>query len=253
MQKILLLLLLTPLLALANPNVVIYDVTDEKVIDGTLGTNQVSIASISKLMTAYTVLQENQDLSERLTVQSKQTPNTKISKGMILSRFDLINLSLISSDNLAAITLAENFPGGYSRFVHKMNLNAEKLGMENTRFIEPTGLSPMNYSTVEDVIKLTKEVSRYDIVKFAAKSTTIVAENVRGKKPVKVNGNSTSTYFGKDGIVIIKTGFTRAAGFCITMLVNKNNHLFNITVLGARTAKERQLIVEKSLKVIYST
>jgi D-alanyl-D-alanine endopeptidase (penicillin-binding protein 7) len=202
-------------------------------------------------MTVYTVLKENQDLSELLTVNGKPTPNTKIVKGMVLSRLDLINLALISSDNLAAITLAENYPGGYTRFVHTMNIHAENLSMHHTRFIEPTGLSPMNYSSIEDVITLTKEVSNYDIVRFAARSSTIVAENVKGKKRVKVNGNSTSKYFGQEGIVTIKTGFTRAAGFCITMLVKSNNQLYNVTVLGARTAHERQLLVEKSLRVIY--
>ena len=231
----------------------VYDVTNQKVVTGSLNNTEVSIASISKLMTVYTVLKENQDLSELLTVTSKPTPNTKIVKGMVISRIDLINLSLISSDNLAAITLAENYPGGYSRFVHVMNIHAGNLGMNHTRFIEPTGLSPMNYSTIEDVITLTKEVSNYDIVRFAAKSSTIVAENVKGKKPVKVNGNSTSKYFGKEGIVTIKTGFTRAAGFCITMLVKVNNQLYNVTVLGARTAHERQLLVERSLKAIYNT
>lgn len=253
MRKILLSLLLTPLLALANPSTVVYNMTNQKVVTGSLDRSEVSIASISKLMTVYTVFKENQDMSELLTVQSKQTPNTKIAKGMILTRYDLVNLALISSDNLAAITLAENFPGGYTRFVHKMNIHAEELGMHHTRFIEPTGLSPMNYSSIEDIVTLTKEVSNYDMVKFAAKSTTIVAQNVRGKKPIAVNGNSTSKYFGKEGIVTIKTGFTRAAGFCITMLVKANDQLYNVTVLGARTAYERQVLIEKSLKVIYST
>lgn len=252
MRNILLILLLTPLLALANPSTVVYNVTDQKVITGSLDNSEVSIASISKLMTIYTVLKENQDMSELLVITSKQTPNTKISKGMILSRFDLVNLALVSSDNLAAITLAENYPGGYSRFVHHMNTHAERLGMHHTRFIEPTGLSPMNYSTIEDIVILTKEVSQYDIVKFAAKSSTIVAENVKGKKPVKVNGNSTIKYFGQEGIITIKTGFTRAAGFCITMLVKANNQLYNVTILGARTAYERQILVEKSLKAIYN-
>lgn len=253
MRKILLSLFLTPLLALANPTTVVYDMTNQKVVTGSLDRSEVSIASISKLMTVYTVLKENQDMSERLTVQSKQTPNTKIAKGMILTRYDLVNLALICSDNLAAITLAENFPGGYSRFVHRMNIHAEELGMHHTRFIEPTGLSPMNYSSIEDIVTLTSEVSKYDMVKFAAKSTMIVAENVKGKKPVKVNGNSTSKYFGQENIVTIKTGFTRAAGFCITMLVKANNQLYNVTILGARTAHERQLLVEKSLRVIYQT
>lgn len=253
MRKILLSLLLTPLLALASPSTVVYNMTNQKVVTGSLDRSEVSIASISKLMTVYTVLKEDQDMSERLSVQGKQTPNTKISKGMVLTRYDLVNLALISSDNLAAITLAENFPGGYTRFVHKMNIHAEELGMHHTRFIEPTGLSPMNYSTIEDIVTLTSEVSKYDMVKFAAKSTTIVAENVKGKKPTKVNGNSTSKYFGQEGIVTIKTGFTRAAGFCITMLVKANNQLYNVTVLGARTSQERQLLVERSLRVIYNT
>ncbi len=251
MRKFLLILLLVPLLSFASTNTVIYDITNQRVVGGSLDCNTVSIASISKLMTVYTVLRENQDMNERLVVQSKQTPNTKIHKGMILTRLDLVNLALISSDNLAAITLAENFPGGYSRFVHTMNIHAERLGMDNTRFIEPTGLSPMNYSTLTDIITLTKEVSNYDIVKFAAKSTTMVAENVKGKKPVKINSNSTIKYFGREDVIAIKTGFTSAAGFCITMLVKVNNQLYNITVLGAKSKEQRQQLVEKSLKAIY--
>ena len=252
MRKVLSLLLLVPILALASPSTVVYNMTNQKVVIGSLDSSEVSIASISKLMTVYTILKEDQDMSEHLTVHSKQTPNTKIAKGMILTRYDLVNLALIRSDNLAAITLAENYPGGYTRFVHKMNIHAEELGMHHTRFIEPTGLSPMNYSSIEDIVTLTSEVSKYDMVKFAAKSTTIVAENVRGKKPVKVGGNSTSKYFGKEGVVTIKTGFTRAAGYCITMLVKANDQMYNVIVLGARTAHERQLLVEKSLKAIYS-
>ena len=251
MRKILSILLLVPILSFASTNVVTYDVTNQRVLDGSLDSSMVSIASLSKLMTVYTVLRENQDLNEKLGVESKQTPNTKIHKGMVLTRYDLINLALVSSDNLAAITLAENFPGGYTRFVHKMNIHAEQLGMHNTRFIEPTGLSPMNYSTMTDIIILTKEVSNYDIVKFAAKSSTIVAENIKGKKPTKINSNSTIKYFGRDDVVAIKTGFTSAAGFCITMLVKVNERLYNITVLGAKSKEQRQQLVEKSLKVIY--
>ena len=67
-----------------------------------------------------------------------------------------------------------------------------------------------------------------------------------------VTRNPTTRYFGKEGIITVKTGFTKAAGFCITMLVNANNQLFNITVLGAKTKQERQRLVDNMLRDIYN-
>lgn len=274
MSKILLTLLFLPLFAFAEANTVVYNVTNDTVIRGALDNEQVSIASISKLMTVYTVLNANQDLNENLRVVSPRTTNTRLVKGMTLSRLELIKLSLISSDNLAAITLAENYPGGKVMFIQKMNENATLLKMHDTRFVEPTGLSASNYSSVHDIVTLTKTVSQYDVVKTAAMApagyvTATKNRNVfkkKGKKkrhikqPKKASQSSTittrihthptSTYFGHEGIFTIKTGFTNAAGFCITMLVVANEQVYNITVLGAKTKKERQIYVEKSLKII---
>jgi len=246
-------LLLLPIIAFANTSTVMYDVTNERVIEGSLNDVELSIASISKLMTVYTVLKENQDLTEMLTVTSKKTPNTKLTKGMKLTRLDLINLSLVSSDNLAAITLAENFPIGHSYFISKMNQHSQDLNMVHTRFVEPTGLSPMNFSTISDIVLLSKAVSEYNIVNKAAQVKSVTVYTKKGKKNIKITSNSTSVFFGREGIVAIKTGFTRAAGFCITMVVESNNQIFNITILGAKTKKERQLIVERFLKTIYNT
>jgi D-alanyl-D-alanine carboxypeptidase len=244
------------------------------VIRGELGNEQVSIASITKLMTVYTVLNTNQDLSENLRVVSPRTTNTRLVKGMTLSRLELIKLSLISSDNLAAITLAENYPGGKDMFIQKMNENATLLKMHDTRFVEPTGLSALNYSSVHDIVTLAKTVSQYDIVKTAAmapagyvtatKNRNVIKKKNKKKRHIKqpkkasqsstittrIHTHPTSTYFGHEGIFTIKTGFTNAAGFCITMLVFANEQVYNITVLGARTKKERQILVEKSLKII---
>lgn len=271
MRNIILTLLLLPIFAIAAPNTVVYNVTNGEVLEGSLDSHQVSIASISKLLTVYTVLKEKQDLSEKLKVYSNRTPNTKLQKGMILTRKELIDMSLISSDNLAAITLSENYPGGQTAFIHKMNDHAKKLGMHNSGFVEPTGLSAMNHSTVNDLVLLTNAVSQYDIVKSAAQSQRVIttpegvvikkskkSKSKRKQREYKDNrrfvlmGKATSTYFGHDGVITIKTGFTRAAGFCITMLVSSNNQLFNITILGAKTKQERQKIIEKSLRTIHS-
>lgn len=253
MKQLILILILMPIMAFANPSTVMYDVTNDRVIEGSLNNVELSIASISKLMTVYTVLKENQDLTEILTVTGKKTPNTKLTKGMKLTRLDLINLSLVSSDNLAAQTLAENFTIGYSNFIHKMNQHSTELNMIHTKFVEPTGLSPMNFSTISDIILLSKAVSEYNIVNKAAQVKSVTVHTKQGKKNIKITGNSTSMFFGREGIVAIKTGFTRAAGFCITMIVESNNQIFNITILGAKTKRERQLIVEKFLNTIYNT
>jgi D-alanyl-D-alanine endopeptidase (penicillin-binding protein 7) len=197
-----------------------------------------------------------QDLDEVLIVGSHKTPNTVLSKGMQLSRRDLVNLALIYSDNVAAITLSENYANGHAMFMYKMNDFARELDMTHSGFVEPTGLSPMNYSNVADIIKLTKAVSEFDIVKQAAQSNQVsFVQPVKVKKKTvlkRVTKNPTINYFGKEGIVTIKTGFTKAAGFCITLLIHSNNQLYNVTVLGAKTKNERRLLVEKMLKDIYN-
>jgi D-alanyl-D-alanine endopeptidase (penicillin-binding protein 7) len=269
MRKILISLLFLPLACFAHPNSVVYNVTDDRVVQGSLDCKEVSIASISKLMTIYTVLQADQNLNEKLTVTGNKVNNTKLKKGMILTRRELIDMSLISSDNLAAMTLAEHYPGGMTQFVREMNYHSKQLGMKNTGFVEPTGLSPMNYSTVGDVVQLTRAVSAFAIVQEAAQTHRVITnpktvnKGYKGKskkkskkepikkKSTKLVNNPTSSYFGHDGVITIKTGFTNAAGFCITMLIYANNQLYNITVLGARTKQERDVLVKKSLKAIH--
>jgi serine-type D-Ala-D-Ala endopeptidase (penicillin-binding protein 7) len=253
MKKLIALLAFIAFTAHAEVNSVVFNVTSDSVVSGSLKNTEMSIASISKLMTVYTVLDQQQDLSEVLYVESKLHNHTKLHIGMSLTRKELIDLALVSSDNLAALTLAENFPGGKSYFVAKMNSNAIKLDMMNSRFVEPTGLSPMNISTLEDISKLTREVSQFDQIKTAASSTNTTVTIQTKSKSKNITSNSTSKYFGKEGIVAIKTGFTKAAGYCITILVRSNEQLYNIVVLGAKSPAERQRIVESSMKIIKSS
>jgi len=192
-----------------NPNVLLMNITDNQIIENTLPEHRGSIASISKLMTVYTVINAKQDMNEIIPVVSTLSNHTRLSKGMQLSRKDLIMMALIHSDNLAAKTLADNYLGGYDAFITSMNRNAKELLMDNTR------------------VKATK-----------------------GKKTYTITARPTINFFGKEGIVTIKTGFTNAAGFCITMLVSKKDKLYNLVILGARSSKERKLLIERSLKSI---
>lgn len=103
-----------------------------------------SIASISKLMTAMVVLDAKQDLDEKLKTYTRR---------------ELLQLAIVKSDNKAADDLCENYPGGRHDCVLAMNMKARDLGLQNTRFIEPTGLSVMNVSTAEELVKLVMAAS----------------------------------------------------------------------------------------------
>jgi D-alanyl-D-alanine endopeptidase (penicillin-binding protein 7) len=239
-----LIILLFPLSGVATTTAV-YNSTTDTIIQGNLCCEKVSIASISKLMTVYTVLTKNQNLDEKLTVADNKITHTKLSKGMVISRIDLVKLSLVSSDNLAALTLAQNYPGGQSQFVLAMNNYSKQLNMRYTGFVEPTGLSIMNFSTTGDIIKITNAIMQYKIVRDSAKIKELIVPVTKNKKSFMLHSYPTSVYFGDENIVAIKTGFTNAAGFCITLVVNSNNQFYNLVVLGSKSVKERNNRVQE--------
>lgn len=161
---------------------------------------QRSIASITKLMTVMAVLDQGQNLAERIGKYTRE---------------QLIKLSLIKSDNSASDTLCNSFPGGRSSCVRYMNEKAKQLGMDHTKFIEPTGLSPMNISTAVDLIKLVKEASNYPAIVSA--SNTEKFSLVENKKTITIQNTNKLIGTGPT-LLVSKTGTTNAAGQCIVMM-----------------------------------
>ena len=128
------------------------------------------IASITKLMTALVVLEAGLPLDERLTISQEDVDTEKgsgsrLRVGTTLSRGDMLNLALMSSENRAAHALGRTFPGGMDAFVPLMNKKAQALGMEHTTYVEPTGLSSRNQSTANDLSLLVREVSRHELIR----------------------------------------------------------------------------------------
>jgi serine-type D-Ala-D-Ala endopeptidase (penicillin-binding protein 7) len=241
-----------PTYSQSRANILLVNMTDHHLLDGHYDSNKVSIASISKLMTIYTVLKAKQDPMEVLTITEKSINHTRLSRGMELTRYDLIRLSLIHSDNMAALTLSQNYPGGEEAFVKQMNINSKELQMFDTMFFESTGLNPYNSSTLHDISLLTSAVSTHEIFRDAAQSDSVTVRARKGKKVITIKAGPTSNMFGKEGVVTIKTGFTNAAGWCVTMLVNSDNKMYNLVILGAKSKNERKYLIEKSLKTIAS-
>jgi D-alanyl-D-alanine endopeptidase (penicillin-binding protein 7) len=197
--------------------------TDDQgnLIEGSNITEVRSIASITKLMTAIAVLDNNQNMQEKIGKYTRE---------------QLIQLALVKSDNNAAKVLCDNFPGGRFECIRYMNEKAQYLGMYRTKFVEPTGLSPMNISTALDLLRLVFEASHYpDIVKA---SQTAILNIQSGKKTQSFN--NTNPIVGKRHIFIVsKTGTTRAAGGCIVMMLDTEKGRRVVIVLGSKNGKVR--------------
>jgi len=207
------------------------------------------IASITKLMTVYVVLESGVPLNDMLPVipQKSETSNTLKNKTTV-SRLELIRLALIASDNLAAKLLAIHHPDGYSAFVKKMNHTAIKLGMMNTNFVETTGLLP-NTSTAWDLHLLNKAVSEHSIFRESAMSKTggLDALNKKGIWQRAIIRN-TNIFAGDYDIKVGKTGFTNLAGWCISMLIRYQDYEFDLIVLGSPDKKTRKDLVSMYLR-----
>jgi D-alanyl-D-alanine endopeptidase (penicillin-binding protein 7) len=183
-------------------------------------TRVVPIASLTKLMTALVVLDGLQPLDEVIKITAEDRwkgkgAHSRLPTGAKLTRADLLKLSLMASENLAARTLARNYPGGLPAFVRTMNLKAKALGMTKTRFADASGLSNLNVSNARDLAKLVKAASRISTI---SDYSTLAHHEVRVGKGV-LGYRNTNLLIGKDDwtIHVQKTGFTNDAGQCLVM------------------------------------
>ncbi len=182
------------------------------------------IASITKLMTALVVVDAGLSLDEPLEVSQDDVRGTvgsrmrsQLRPGTRLSRGELMHLSLMSSENRAAHALGRTYPGGLGAFVRAMNRKAAELGMGDTRYVEPTGLSADNRSSATDLARLVKAASEHPVIREL--STTVEAVLPVGAKPRPVQFRNTNGLVrgGEWDISLQKTGFISAAGRCVVM------------------------------------
>lgn len=199
-----------------------------KIIEGVNTTDVRSIASITKLMTAMVVLDQNQSLTE---VIPKKLYNRS------LTRQTLIDLAIVKSDNNAAKMLCDYYPGGFNACVEAMNQKALSLGMLSSRFTDPTGRMHSNESTAEDLIKLVFAASNYPVI-VEASNMDAVRWTVTKKKVAEFR--NTNSLVGKGyKFLVSKTGFISKAGGCIVMMLDTNHGIRTVVLLGSRNTKTR--------------
>ena len=207
---------------LASGSALLVDLKTNQVLYSSNPDLVVPIASVTKLMTAMVVLDAKLPLEERLPVIIRDAAEMKgvfsrVRIGSEISRRDMLLLTLMSSENRAAASLAHHYPGGYQAFVQAMNLKASALGMSHTRYVEPTGLSERNVSSANDLVKLLRASQAYPLID---ELSTLSEKTVAFRKPNYTLGfRNTNALVRKPNwdIQLTKTGFTNAAGHCLVM------------------------------------
>ncbi len=178
------------------------------------------IASLTKLMTGLVIAEANLPMDERIRitqddVDTEKGSTSRLAVGTELSRGELMHLSLMSSENRAAHALGRTFPGGMDTFVNRMNQRARALGMKDTRYVEPTGLSSQNQSSASDLAVLAAKA--YDEPILRELSTSHGREIAVGRKTLQYNNTNGLVKSPQWDIGLQKTGYISEAGRCLVM------------------------------------
>jgi D-alanyl-D-alanine endopeptidase (penicillin-binding protein 7) len=228
---------------LRSEAILVQDLETSTVLYDKNGDEMRPIASISKLMTALIVAEANLPMSEMLDIGDEDVDRLRHSRsrlpvGTTLSRADMLHLALMASENRAAHTLGRHYPGGMAAFVRAMNDKARALGMRDTTFVEPTGLSSDNVSTARDLVKLLHAANEHPLIRRYTTDDKYEIALKRGRQLVYNNTNRLVRNANWD-ISVSKTGFINEAGQCLVMLARIDDRDVAIVLLNASGSQSR--------------
>jgi len=178
------------------------------------------IASLTKLMTGLLVNEAHLPMDEMITitqddVDTEKGSRSRLTVGSSLSRGELLHLALMASENRAAHALGRTYPGGLPTFVSLMNAKAKMLGMKDTKYVEPTGLSSSNQSSAKDLALLVNVA--YAEPTLRELTTSPGYEVDVGRRTLQFNNTNRLVKNPKWDIGLQKTGFINEAGQCLVM------------------------------------
>ncbi|HYD55381.1 MAG TPA: serine hydrolase [Burkholderiales bacterium] len=186
----------------------------------------VPIASITKLMTAIVTMDRVQsgglDMDQRVVLTKEDVATIKRTRsrlrtGATFTRDELMMLALMASENKAAAALGRSYPGGLEAFVDAMNRKAAELGMTDSHFVDPTGLSAGNVSSARDLVKLVSAAHEYEVIRdYSTRSRASVRDR---KRLIHFSNTNGLVRNAKWDIELSKTGYISEAGRCLVMRV----------------------------------
>ncbi|MEO8022778.1 D-alanyl-D-alanine endopeptidase [Polaromonas sp.] len=178
------------------------------------------IASLTKLMTGVIISGAELPMDETITISQDDVDTEKGSRsrlrvGSSLTRGELLHLALMSSENRAAHALGRTYPGGMTAFVKLMNAKAKMLGMKDTRYVEPTGLSSLNQSSAQDLATLVNAAHGDPVLRELSTSTGY--QVAVGRQTLQYNNTNRLVKNPEWEIGLQKTGYISEAGQCLVM------------------------------------
>ena len=246
---------------ITSKSAILYNMNEEKILYQLKSDEKLQIASLTKIMTVITAIENNNDLEKKVEITKEMLKGIEeytqvgFKVGDTPTIKDLLYGSMLPSGADAVNALAISTSGSISKFVDLMNEEASKLKLKNTHFDNPVGMdSDNNYSTTSDIAKLLIYSLKNKNFKevFTAKEYKIDVIN----KTVKTTLTSYSRSYGLDvsNITGAKSGFTDGAGLCLASTATIDNVDYLLITLGAST-KIRSNAVKDSLEIYdyYST
>lgn len=178
------------------------------------------IASLTKLMTGMVISEARLPMDEVITitqadVDTEKGSSSRLRVGATLTRAEALHLALMSSENRAAHALGRTFPGGLDAFVSQMNAKARVLGMKDTQYVEPTGLSSRNQSSAHDLATLVN--AAYQDPTLREYSTSTGYQVAVGNRTLQYNNTNRLVKNPDWEIGLQKTGYISEAGQCLVM------------------------------------
>lgn len=215
----------------------VIDPADSKVLFDKNSGVALPIASLTKLMTSLVVVEARQNMDEVLEVTDadvdhERNSHSRLRIGTRMTRADLLHIALMSSENRAASALGRNYPGGLAAFVAAMNAKAKALGMNDTHYVEPTGLSSHNVASARDLAKLVVAAHQYPVIRAYSTDTKYMVES--GGHPLEY-ANSNRLVNNPDwDIGLQKTGYITEAGHCLVMFTKIGSRAIVMVFLDSK-------------------
>jgi serine-type D-Ala-D-Ala endopeptidase (penicillin-binding protein 7) len=206
------------------------------------------IASLTKLMTGLVIADGNLPMDELITITQDDVDTYKGSRsrlavGSTLSRGELMHLALMSSENRAAHALGRTYPGGMQQFVKLMNSKARELGMNDTRYVEPTGLLSWNQSSARDLATLVSVAYERPILRNL--STSPSHEVDLGNRTLQYNNSNRLIRNPDWEIGLQKTGYISEAGRCLVMQTKVAGRKLIMVLLDSQGRSSRSQDAER--------
>lgn len=229
-----------------SPNIYLYDLNNNEVVYEKNSNEICDIASLTKILTVITALDNLSDINQKVTITSEIINSVEpgaaragLEVGNEVTYLDLFYASILPSGADATNAIAYYIAGSIEEYAKMMNEEAKKIGVINSNFVNPSGMDANNhYSTVYDIFLILKYALNNDIFRTIFTSNEYTLSNGLVVTGPTSKFNSELNQF-KGSILGVKTGYTKKAGYSAASLITNNGHNYILITTEGREVINR--------------